>query len=63
MIILAYSSDLLPLASCLLLLYKKNLSMKKRMTIMNKTVKTILTIVRYAITLLLGAGGTYTLMS
>jgi hypothetical protein len=30
---------------------------------MNKTVKTILTIVRYAITLLLGAGGTYTLMN
>lgn len=30
---------------------------------MNKTVKTLLTIVRYAITLLLGAGGTYAAMS
>ena len=30
---------------------------------MNKTVKTILEIVRYAIAILLGAGGTYTLMS
>jgi len=30
---------------------------------MNKTVKTILEIVRYAIAILLGAGGTYTLMN
>lgn len=30
---------------------------------MNKTVRVILEIVRYALAVLLGAGGTYTLMS